>query len=133
MNGYQYAALAPGESLQSPEACDCCGREGLKKTIKLVNPEGRAVWFGVGCAARALSEPERLVRKARDEQIETADKAQRDAAKAAHDAEQGRFSAWLLATVGAFADWDGRPNRAKQLEALGGYRAAFNAYREAQS
>jgi hypothetical protein len=53
-NGYRFAELGPGESLQSPDACDCCGREGLKKTVKLVNPAGRVVWFGTGCAARAM-------------------------------------------------------------------------------
>ncbi len=34
-------------------ACDCCGRDNLKKTVKLLGPNG-VVRYGTGCAAKAL-------------------------------------------------------------------------------
>ena len=34
-------------------ACDCCGREDLKKVIVLDGPNGR-VQMGTGCAAKAM-------------------------------------------------------------------------------
>src|SRR5690606_28942982 len=118
-NGYQFAELARGESLQSPSVCDCCGREGLKKTVKLVNPEGRIVWFGVGCAAKAMSCPEKLVRKAREAAIDaetTRERAERDREWRERDAQ---WQAFLDASGPEFVR-----NRLRQIEALGGYAKA---------
>lgn len=123
-NGYTFASLSIGEALQSPDTCDCCGRDGLKRTVKLVNPDGNVVWFGTGCAAVAMSTPEKLVKSAARKQVE--------AAKAR---EAARVNAERNA---AFADWQAFLNAHtapelhgeifRQVEALGGMKAARALY-----
>ncbi len=125
MNGYQFAELAPGESLQSPETCDCCGREGLKRTIKLINPEGRPVWFGVGCAAKALSVGAEVVRAARKGALDAAEAAESKARHAAWKAEDSRWQAFLDRQAGAGLD------RFEQIQKLGGMSSARAQYRGA--
>jgi hypothetical protein len=83
-NGYRYAELARGEALQSPSVCDCCGREDLKRTIKLVNPEGRAMWVGCGCAARLLGTDTKTVRAAKKAAEDRAYEIEQAAKRAAH-------------------------------------------------
>lgn len=123
MNGYRFGELARGESLCSPEVCDCCGREGLKKTVKLISPEGRVVWFGVGCAARAMGCKPPVVRQARQEAIDTLEEQERRANWDVAQAEDARWQAWLDAHTTA------RGNRFKQIEELGGWTAARSGYR----
>lgn len=118
-NGYRFAEFARGESLQSPDVCDCCGREGLKKTVKLINPEGRVVWFGVGCAARAMSCPEKLVRREREDAI---DRERLAARTEQFQKDQAEDAVWQAFLDGASAEHAG--NRFKQIAALGGYPAA---------
>jgi hypothetical protein len=128
LNGYSFAELGPGESLQSPDTCDCCERTGLKKTVKLVSPAGRVVWFGTGCAARAMGCQPLVVRQARAAAEATAiEKARVERCRiwAAEDAVWGAFLA--VAAPGH----DG--NRFKQIEALGGYSAARAAFLQQSS
>ncbi len=116
-NGYRFAELARGESLQSPSVCDCCGREDLKKTVKLINPEGRPVWYGVGCAARSMGTTTKTVRAAK-----------RAAEVAAINAEQiARNTEWRLtdASWQAFLDRAAGPGeRYDQIRKLGGMAKA---------
>ena len=133
LKGFRYAALARGESLMSPDTCDCCGRTGLKKTIKLINPSGNPVWFGCGCAAKAMGIGIKIVDKARIEQVKTLADMERDEQIAIWKAENARFDAWLAATVGEFKDWSGMPNRIKQLEAAGGMIKARADYKLAHN
>jgi hypothetical protein len=129
-NGFRFAELARGESLCSPETCDCCGREGLKKTIKLISPEGRVVWFGTGCAARAMSCKPLVVRKAREEQIDADTQAIRRARFLAEFEEDARFGAFLDAAAPDVPKcWDGKSNRIAQIGALGGWKAASALYK----
>jgi hypothetical protein len=124
-NGFRYAELSRGEGLCSPDTCDHCGRQNLKKTIKLITPDGQCVWFGVGCAARAMGIGLKEVKAA---------KARAESALA----QQERAERQALAMV-EDAIWDAflnrhapsaRGQRGKQIEALGGYPAARALYRE---
>jgi hypothetical protein len=117
LNGFRYAELARGESLCSPDVCGCCGREGLKKTIKLVAPDGVAVWFGVGCAAKALGVGIKVTRQARAEQIEAAEAAERAERKAISDAAAAAWFAFLTRAAGPGEVWE-------QIQRLGGIAAA---------
>jgi hypothetical protein len=126
MNGYRYAKLAAGESLCSPETCDCCGREGLKKTIKLINPAGCPVWFGVGCAARAMGVAGHEVRAARADQVEAQRQNEVRARAEAAAVRDRAWQAFLNEAAGTGADvcdWQG-PCRFKQIQKLGGMAAA---------
>lgn len=128
-NGYRFAELARGESLQSPDFCYCCGRQDLKKTVKLINPEGRVVWFGVGCAARAMSVKPLVVRQAkRTAEDRLADQEARER-HALQVAENAVWQEFLNRAAGLIPSWDGRPNRCAQIERLGGYVAAREAYK----
>ena len=129
LNGFRFAALARGESLQSPDVCACCGRDGLKKTVKLINPAGRAVWFGTGCAARAMGVKPLVVRDAaRSAEMTAADIERRERATEER-AEDMRWQAFLDEVApSAAVSWDGRPNRFEQIDRLGGYAAARAAY-----
>lgn len=131
-NGYRYAELEPGESFQSPDVCDCCGREGLKRTVKLVNPAGRSVWFGVGCAARAMSVGVDEVRAARKDAEARAWQNEQKARDEARRAADEPFQAFLNDAAGTgpdVAEWEGgQTSRFKQLEKLGGYAAARALY-----
>jgi hypothetical protein len=116
-NGYRFAELGPGESLQSPDACDCCGREGLKKTVKLVNPTGRVVWFGTGCAARAMGLRPLEVRAAK---AGAEARAEANAIAARRQEEARQDAAWTLFLSKHAPGLD----RFEAIQALGGMAAA---------
>ena len=129
LNGFRFAELARGENLQSPDVCACCGRDGLKKTVKLINPDGRVVWFGTGCAARAMGVRPLIARDAARAAEMTASEAARRERAAEEQADDARWQAFLDEVApGATVSWDGRPNRFEQIERLGGYPAARAAY-----
>lgn len=128
VNGYRFAELARGESLTSPDTCDCCERTGLKKTVKLVNPAGRVVWFGVGCAARAMGCEPMVVRKARAEALTAAEENEAKARREAHAKEDAAYQTFLDAEAGIINAWDGKRDRFRQCEKLGGIGAAREAY-----
>lgn len=125
-NGFRFAELARGESLQSQDVCDCCGREGLKKTVKLISPEGRVVWFGVGCAAKAMGVGVDVAREARKAAIETEqDRVKADADRARRQADEA-WQTFLDARAGAGRD------RFSQIDRLGGYKAARAMFEAAE-
>jgi len=135
-NGYKYAELAIGESLGSPTVCDHCGKEELKRTIKLINPAGRVVWFGVGCAANAMGLGLKEVRRAKaaqDSDLSSRERAIADAKREAQfkldQIEGDKWAAWCAANAirpEGIIDFDW--NLYTQIKALGGYKAARAAY-----
>jgi hypothetical protein len=125
-NGYRYAELARGEALQSPSVCDCCGREDLKRTIKLINPEGRPVWFGCGCAARVMGIDVKLVRAAKKAAEDRAYEAEQAANREAHRLSDAAWQAFLD-SVAPGAD------RYTQIRSLGGMAKARELYKNTQA
>lgn len=126
-NGYRYAELARGEAMQSPSVCDHCGREDLKRTIKLINPEGRPVWIGSGCAARLMGVDVKVVRAAKKAAEDRAYAIEQAAKQAAHKLDD---AAWQ-----AFLDCATRPgmDRYEQIRALGGMAKARELLRASAS
>lgn len=124
-NGYRFAELALGEALQSPSVCDCCGREDLKRTIKLINPEGRPVWFGCGCAARAMSVDLNLVRAAKKAAEDRAYEAEQTAKQAAHKVTDAAWQAFLDRVAPGMG-------RYEQIRSLGGMAKARELYKSTQ-
>lgn len=116
-NGYRYAELARGEALQSPNVCDCCGREDLKRTIKLINPEGRSMWVGCGCAARLMGVEVKLVRKAKKAAEDRAYEAEQIAKQAANRLTDAAWQAFLDSQVPGQERYD-------QIRTLGGMAKA---------
>jgi len=114
---FEYAVLGPGESLCSPDTCDCCGRDGLKKTVKLVHPSGNAVWYGVGCAAKAMSLKNGEVERARKAQTSDLEDSERKSRAVAFHAEQAEWVAFLIRAAGPGEIID-------QIARLGGMQAA---------
>ena len=115
---FTLAALGPGESLTSPDTCECCGREYLKKTVKVT--DGVAVmWMGVGCAAKACGVGIREARKAHKVLEDARADAERVARAEAHRASMARWTAHLNARCPEHAG-----DIFRQIEALGGYDAA---------
>lgn len=85
--------------------CDCCGRDGLKRTVKIA-VDGKVRYFGTGCAARTYAaqwatEAE-LVKAAK-----AADKAQAAAGLAAQvqATEAARVTQDAAARARGYADW----------------------------
>ncbi len=112
--------------------CDCCGRTGLKSTVALcIDDSDDVLYYGVVCAARALKTTAKVVRA----ETKAADDAARDARLRAEwergRAEDAKWQAFLDAAAPGHLDWQGKPNRCRQIEALGGYKAARSAYEAA--
>lgn len=128
-NGFRFAELGPMERLTSPDTCDCCGREGLKRTVKLISPAGRPVWYGTGCAARAMGCPTKTVTKARKAAHDAAYAAERKQKAAESRAREAAWQAFLDANAVGVAP--GAGNRFEQIQSLGGYAAAKAMYRKA--
>jgi ribosomal protein L37AE/L43A len=122
-NGYRFAELALGESLQSPTVCDHCGREDLKRTIKLINPEGRAMWIGGGCAARLMGVEVKVVRAAKKVAEDRAYEAEQAAKRAAHRLEDAAWQAFLDRNAPGLDRYD-------QIRALGGMAKARELLRQ---
>lgn len=59
--------------------CDCCGRQGLKRTVMMRLDDGDTAHYGVVCAAKATARDAAEIKRA----AVTADKARVDAARAA--------------------------------------------------
>lgn len=103
--------------------CECCGREELKKTVKLAGPSG-TVRYGTGCAARALGMTgKEVTRRATAAQVE-ADAAAAKALEAARVAEMARWTAHLIARTGGMYRYDGSPDVLGMITALGGMKSA---------
>lgn len=123
-NGYRYAELARGESLCSPDTCDHCGRPDLKKTVKLITPEGRVVWFGVGCAANAMGASLKAVRAGKAKAESDLEARERQENNAWAQEQTDRWQAFLDQHAPAQ-----HGDRFKQIEALGGWNVARAQFR----
>jgi hypothetical protein len=117
-------------------ACDCCGRDNLKKTVKLMGPNG-VVRYGVGCAAKALGLKSTEVTARATAAQRVADAA---AAKAKDEADRAERVRWFAFIAGHYAAVFGGPaprNYKGDLEviasvkALGGFATVTAAYRAA--
>ena len=107
--------------------CECCGREELKKTVKLAGPSG-TVRYGTGCAARALGlTGQEVTRRATAAQVE-ADAAAAKARDAEHVAAMGRWTAHLIARTGGLYRYDRTPDVLGMITALGGMKAAREGF-----
>lgn len=95
--------------------CECCGRDGLKKTVAL-DKDGVVVYFGTECAAKATGRSVKDVEKdirsaaklAREEASREANRRSNVAAAA--------YDSWKLATFGDTSD---------NLDRIRQYRAAM--------
>jgi hypothetical protein len=118
---YRPAGMSAQDRLNMPTECSCCGREGLKRTVKLVSPDGFTVWMGTGCAAKAMGidgPTFRDLAKAADAELEGARRAEQAA-------ETARWFAFLDAHSDA-------ASVSEQITALGGLAAARAAYKQEQ-
>jgi hypothetical protein len=86
---FRPVGLSPFERFNLPSTCGCCGRTGLKKTVKMT--DGAAIIFmGTGCAQNAMNiDPDNF----RTAQRRAQDKHERI----------GAYRAFLDAIVPAFA------------------------------
>jgi hypothetical protein len=105
--------------------CDHCGKRNLKNTVALSIDEGEPVYYGVDCAARALSRSQKEVRS----ESRKADRAKWEAEQrrraAAEDAVRAPWFAFLREHGRGSDDFT-------RIESLGGYaaaRARYNASR----
>lgn len=107
--------------------CDCCGRQGLKKTVALLlQGQLEPVFYGVTCAAVAQG---RTIKEVRAD-ARAADRARDEAARRVREeaarVEHARWRSWLETASAAL------PRRSTEIvdmiEALGGYRAARDRY-----
>lgn len=107
--------------------CDCCGRQGLKKTVALLLPGSDSpVFYGVTCAAVAQRRTIKEIRtEAREADLAKARAAQLER-EAASRIEHARWRAFLETASSTL------PRRSAEIvdmiEALGGYRIARDAY-----
>lgn len=99
---YRIGATSAMERANVPSECSCCGREDLKKTVKLVPLAGGSpVWFGTGCAAKALGMGVPAFRK-EAKRLQDEQDARDFAARAAADRrETEAWFAWLTARAGS--------------------------------
>jgi hypothetical protein len=117
-------------------ACDCCGRDNLKKTVKLLGPNG-VVRYGTGCAAKALGLKSGEVTSRANAAQKEADAA---AAKVKDEAGRAERNQWFSFIADHYAAVFGAPaprNYKGDLEviasvkALGGFATVTAAYRAA--
>lgn len=121
---FRPAATSAMERANVPSVCGCCGREELKKTVKVVSMDGSTVlWMGTGCAAKAcgmgVKEFGKSLKREQDAQDDSEIRA-RDAAAAARHL---RWKAHLDAKCPQFAG-----DVFRQLEALGGMKIAREGF-----
>lgn len=83
------------------------------------------VWFGRGCAAKAMGIGIREYEQQAKEMQKVADDAERCARDAAWKAEDGAWQAFLDARAPGL-------DRFRQIESLGGYSAAQGLYKAAR-
>ena len=113
-------------------SCDCCGKKNLKSTVAIRNLEtGEDLFFGVTCAARALKLQVAEVRRGAAA-ADRAESERREAVRrAAVEAENARWTAFLMRATGGINDWSGKPCTFLMIQALGGFAAARAVYRAA--
>jgi hypothetical protein len=114
----------------SVSTCDCCGKRGLKHTVVLETDMGDEVFYGVTCASRALGMAAKDV-KSRAVDAQTAKRnAQIAAIEKIRREEDAIFGAWLARQPECVTDWDGRVNRIKTINALGGWTTTREMYND---
>jgi hypothetical protein len=104
------------------DACDCCGRSDLKRTVAL-EVNGATVYYGVVCAANALRINTKEVRAGAKKADDAKEEAARIAREHSWNEEQTRWAAFCRQR-GTGADLF------TQIQSLGGYAAARALYRE---
>lgn len=120
-NAWTPAGMSFLDRLNTPTECGCCGREGLKKTVKMSGPGG-IVWMGTTCAAKAMNlgvAQFRTEARTADTAVADAERAERDAA---NNADEVAWEAYLLTHAGPGP-------RVEQIARLGGFGAARAAFR----
>ncbi len=126
---FRPAATSAMERASVPSVCECCGREDLKKTVKVTNGE-TTLWMGTGCAAKACSMGIREFGKALKVEQDAQDSKEQTEREAARRAECDHWFAFLTDAVGPVYSWPGGPiDRFRQIEKLGGPTAARAAYK----
>lgn len=93
---FRPAATSALERASMPSTCECCGREGLKRTVKMVSGDA-VLWMGVGCAAKGTGVSVREINAAERAEQKTADDAERKAREIASNLEFARWQAHLNA------------------------------------
>lgn len=115
---FRPAATNAFDRTNNPTTCQCCGREDLKKTVKMT--DGNAiVWMGTGCAAKAMGVGIKVYTAEARAVQKTADDAEALAREAERKAWDARWQAFLDARAPQL-----RGDRFLQIEALGGYSKA---------
>ncbi len=115
---FRPAATTALERASMPSTCGCCGREELKRTVKMT--DGAAVvWMGVGCAAKGTGVSVREVNATARAAQNEADAAEAQVAEDHRRAEQARWQAHLDARSP-----ECRGNVLAQIKALGGMTQA---------
>lgn len=125
---YHPAATSALDRVDSPTTCQCCGREGLKKTVKMTDGVA-VVWMGTGCAAKAMGVGVSEYQRGAKAVQKVADDAERSEREAEHRADDAAWQAHLDALVPSL-----HGDRFRQIQSLGGFRvarASFEAVREA--
>lgn len=119
---FRPAATSALERASMPSTCECCGREGLERTVKMTN--GVAVmWMGIGCAAKGTGVSVREINAAEKGEQDRADAEERAARDAAWRAEHARWQAHLDARCPAH-----KGEILLQIRALGGMALAREGY-----
>lgn len=63
---FRPAPVSAFERFNMPSTCGCCGRQGLKKTVKVTNGE-TTMFMGTGCALKACRMSDKAWQKAQAE------------------------------------------------------------------
>lgn len=104
------------------DACECCGRQKLKRTIALELPDGSATYYGTSCAAQALGWEAKTVRAEARKAQQVKDDAAAAERSRVKDAECAAWFAFVAAASG-LGDFH------KGLEALGGLSRTWQRFR----
>ncbi len=91
---FRPAATSAMERANVPSVCECCGREDLKKTVKVTNG-ATTMWMGTGCAAKACGVGIKDFGKALKAEQDQHDAAERKAHYNAVAAERARWQDFL--------------------------------------
>ena len=119
---FRPAATNAFDRLNNPTTCSCCGRENLKKTVKMT--DGVAIaWMGTGCAAKAMGVGIKVYTAQAKQVQDAADDAERRARDVERLAQDAKWQAYLDARAPQL-----RGERFRQIEALGGYAKANAAF-----
>lgn len=119
---FRPAATSAMERANVPSVCECCGREDLKKTVKVTNGE-TTLWMGTGCAAKACGMGIREFGKALGAEQTAQEAAEKAAEEKAWREHNARWQAHLDARCPAL-----RGDRFRQIQALGGGKAAREGF-----